>query len=449
MGDWQRARIIPVSGIDTAKEAEARATSALLATLSIVRDLSSAVLSPFGASTAKAAEVDCFIEPAFEVKKRKTVRPDGLVRVTYGKREWTALVEVKTGKDSLNADQINEYWDVARREKLDCVITISNELPSVPGAHPTDGLRVQARSPVQVHHMSWTWLLATAVSIKTHKGVEDPEQAWILSELIRYLEHPKSGALSFDDMGPNWVEVRKAARENRLSPRDEGVADIAQRWDQLLRHLALTLGSDIGEDVQQVLSRKHARDPQARAAHLVKRLVKNGRLHGALRIPNTAGDVEVLADIRAQTVTVQIQVDGPDDRSGRARGTWLRKQLPDAPGDLHIDAYERNARTAVHATLDELREDRGAIVNGERKEPVRFALSLTRDMGLNRRSSGKKPGFVESVEGLVEAFYRDVVQTITPWTPPPAKLPERPAPPVEPSRDWSELVRQLERSTNA
>lgn len=267
MADWQRARIIPVSGIDTAKEAEARATSALLATLSVVRDLSSAVLSPFGASTAKAAEVDCFIEPAFEVKK-KTVRPDGLIRVTYGRREWTALIEIKTGKDSLNSDQINEYWDVARRERLNCVITISNELPSVPGAHPTDGLRVQMRSPVQVHHVSWTWLLAIAVNIKTHKGVEDPEQAWILNELIRYLEHPKSGALSFDDMGPNWVEVRKAARENRLSPRDEGAVDIAQRWDQLLRHLALTLGSDIGEDVQQVLSRKHARDPHTLAPRI-------------------------------------------------------------------------------------------------------------------------------------------------------------------------------------
>lgn len=64
-------------------------------------------------------------------------------------------------------------------------------------------------------------------------------------------------------------------------------------------------------------------------------------------------------------------------------------------------------------------------------------LHLTREMGLNRRSGGKKTSFVESVQELVEAFYRDVVQGITPWTPPPAKLPERPAaPPTEPTPSW-------------
>ena len=30
------------------------------------------------------------------------------------------------------------------------------------------------------------------------------------SELIRYLEHPKSGALDFSDMSSSWVPVREA-----------------------------------------------------------------------------------------------------------------------------------------------------------------------------------------------------------------------------------------------
>lgn len=42
----------------------------------------------------------------------------------------------------------------------------------------------------------------TALMLK-HKGVDDPEQAFLLAELIRYLEHPASGALSFEDMGSN------------------------------------------------------------------------------------------------------------------------------------------------------------------------------------------------------------------------------------------------------
>ncbi len=48
MAGWQRARIIPVSGIANDTEAEQRATSALLAVLSIVRPFSKAVLTPMG-----------------------------------------------------------------------------------------------------------------------------------------------------------------------------------------------------------------------------------------------------------------------------------------------------------------------------------------------------------------------------------------------------------------
>ena len=43
-----------------------------------------------------------------------------------------------------------------------------------------------------------------------HRGVADHLQAWLLAELIRYLEHPRSGAVGFDDMGPSWFAVREA-----------------------------------------------------------------------------------------------------------------------------------------------------------------------------------------------------------------------------------------------
>jgi hypothetical protein len=59
---FQIARLIPVSGISNTVEAEMRATSALLSVLTIVRDLSIAVFSPLGASTARKASVEAFIE---------------------------------------------------------------------------------------------------------------------------------------------------------------------------------------------------------------------------------------------------------------------------------------------------------------------------------------------------------------------------------------------------
>ena len=61
---WTRARLIPVSGIGSEKEAETRAASAVLAVLSVVRDLSVALFAPMGASKAGKATVETYIEPS-------------------------------------------------------------------------------------------------------------------------------------------------------------------------------------------------------------------------------------------------------------------------------------------------------------------------------------------------------------------------------------------------
>src|SRR6185436_11203585 len=83
MTEWQRARLIPVSGIDSDKEAEVRAASAFLAVLSAVRPLSKALLDDLGAPRANSATVETYAECIFEHKGRR-VRPDGLIRIQHG-----------------------------------------------------------------------------------------------------------------------------------------------------------------------------------------------------------------------------------------------------------------------------------------------------------------------------------------------------------------------------
>lgn len=79
----QTARLIPITGIGSVCEAEQRTTSALLAVLTIVRDLSVELLSPLGASKAQRATVEAFTEVFFKHDGR-TIRPDGLIHVAYG-----------------------------------------------------------------------------------------------------------------------------------------------------------------------------------------------------------------------------------------------------------------------------------------------------------------------------------------------------------------------------
>jgi hypothetical protein len=411
----QRARLIPTTGIGTEKEAEQRATSALLAVLTIVRDFSSSMFNPLGASRARKATVEAFTEVEVKLRGGAKVRPDGLVRVTYGSASWSALVEVKTGDSILEVDQLNNYLDAAKEIGADIVISISNEI-GLNGAHPTDGLKVRSNSKITVTHLSWTEILAHAVHCKVHAGVDDPEQAWILSELIRYLEHPASGALAMTDMGPHWVEVRDGAKESALRKSSDQVQAVAAKWEQLIQYSAIRLRSETGADASHVLARSQ-RDPKARIGHLCSLLVDDGQLTAELRIPDTAGDITLIADLRARRIVTSVTVQAPSDKRARGSVTWLTRQIADtANPNLVIDAYPLRARTPATATLAEAVDD-PVVLTTEGSDINKFVLTYRTEMGQARKSGGRNPGFIDTVLGAIERMYADVLQQIKAWTP--------------------------------
>lgn len=218
--------------------------------------------------------VDTFIEVPFMLGDKR-VYPDGLIRVSRGSRSWTCLVEVKTASNQLEAGQLESYLEVARTEGFDALLTISNEIPAMAGTHPTSVDKRKLRK-VAIHHLSWTQVLTEAVMQKVHRGVADPDQAWILGELIRYLEHPRSGALEFEDMGASWVAVREAVAAGTLRSSDKTAAEVAARWDQLIRYACLRLGRQLGIEVQPTLSRRELAEPGLRAQVLVDSLTTHG-----------------------------------------------------------------------------------------------------------------------------------------------------------------------------
>ena len=173
---WHQARLIPTSGISGADEQERRATSALLAVMGAVKEFSKAVLSPLG---APAGTVETYIEVPFVAGDKKCY-PDGLIRVTRGARSWTALVEVKTGRNELAAEQLETYLDVAREQGFDALITISNQIPAAAGQHPTKVDKRKLRK-VDLHHWSWTYLLSTAVMQRSTEAYQTPSRhgSWV------------------------------------------------------------------------------------------------------------------------------------------------------------------------------------------------------------------------------------------------------------------------------
>ena len=96
---------------------------------------------------------------------------------------------------------------------------------------------------------------------QANRSVSDPDQAWILAEFIRYLEHPRSGAIDFDDMGPSWVHVRDRARAGTLHPQDKAAADVADKFGGLISFAALQLSRELGTGVRPMVPQAQLRDP--------------------------------------------------------------------------------------------------------------------------------------------------------------------------------------------
>lgn len=424
---WHQARLIPTSGINGAEEQERRATSALLAVFRAVDEFGRALLKDVGAPAGRA---ETFIEVPFVLGDARVI-PDGLIRVRRGSREWTALVEVKTGKNELRTDQLEHYLDVAKEQGFDAVVTVSNEISPVPGQHPTKVDKRKLRK-VALHHWSWSYIVATAVMQKEHHGVSDPEQAWILGELIRYLEHPRSGALEFDDMGPSWVSVREAVSSGTLRATDKGAQTVVERFDALLRFTSLRLGRQLGTDVVPVISRKELGDPALRSQRLLDELVTTGIFSGSIRIPNTVGPIDVHADLRAGRITCAVDVDAPGNGRPLTRVNWLVRQLKHAPDSTRIEVFAARSRGAGAAELLSLvREEPKLLVLDPTRELRSFRVAVTAPMGAKR---GRGRGaFIDSVLDLVDSFYGDVLQHLKAWSPAPPKL-------REPEPDQSALV---------
>ena len=302
------------------------------------------------------------------------------------------------------------------------MITVSNQLTTAADSHPLAINKRKTRS-VGLYHFSWMEILSEAMIQREFRGVSDPDQAWILGELIAYLQHPSSGAMEFQDMGPHWVRVRDSSRDGTLRASDAGIEDVVTRWDQFMQYICLYLMRELGVKVTQALPRSEQNDPGLRKATLVKRLVDNGNLEGTIRVPNAAGDITLSASLRVGTVSASLSLSTPNEGRPATRVNWLIKQLANAPADLRVDAAFAGVRGGTSRKLLELREDPRVILSSDKNRPPRtFSVMLTTNMGTKR---GGTEGFIGQATKLTLEFYRNVVQNLKAWTAAPAKLPGR------------------------
>lgn len=430
---WPAARLIPISSASGVEAQERRLASALLAVMGAVPEFGLALLKPLGAASGK---IETYIEVPFKLADGKTIRPDGVIVVTRGGKAWSALVEAKVAANRLEADQMNAYLDLARDAGYQAVISISNQYVSSSTDYPIEVDKRKLRR-MALHHWSWIDLLTTATVQKEHRGIKDPDQAYMLGELIRYLSDPRSGAVAFDGMGSGWTSVRDGARVQTLRKGDEPVNAVALKWDDLVRYVGLTLTTALGREVRQVLAPAE-RTFAARRQALVESLVSKGVLYAELRIPDVAGTLSVSADLRSRQIMVSTTVDAPREGTSKGRVSWLLKQVQSAPDTLAVEARVAGRASSIVAPLAAAKADPGLLYPEKGRDVRLFVLSTTSNMGLKRE--GGRGSFADGVVHDVETFYEQVLQKLRPWKAAPPQLRKTQDIEEEPEEVVAELV---------
>ncbi|KPI14961.1 stress protein [Actinobacteria bacterium OK074] len=400
---WRSARLFPVSALKSDRERESRATSVLLSVMAQVPEFGRRLTAAFG---APAGRMETFTEVALP-NGESPRRPDGVLRVERAGKLWTALVETKTNGNPLKQDQVQAYADIAGRRGYEAVVTLSNDV-ALEGSPlvevKTDGRR---KHKVALWHLSWAEVAHQAQMLIRHEGVGNASHAWLLQELLHYLQHDNSGCHGFQNMGPAWVPVRNAIDDETLCQGDPRAVEVVESWERLVRQVCLRLGGELGQKVLPVRRSGRGTDPRVRRAALADRLCEAGKLDTELRIEGTPGILALSADLRTGKLRTSFEIAAPEQGYPLTGAKRLVRQLAEAPADLHVETLVADGTGGPRGTLERLRPEPADLLPRDGERPTGFRLSLFRGMGNTRGTA--ESGFIRSVDDAVDRFHAQVI----------------------------------------
>jgi stress response protein SCP2 len=401
---WREARLFPVSALKSDRDREMRATSVLLSVMAQVPEFGRRLTAAFG---APAGRMETFTEVTLPHGDSPR-RPDGVIRVERAGKLWTALLETKTNGNSLKSDQVQAYMDIATRRGYEAVITLSNDV-ALEGS-PLVDVKIDGRRKhkVALWHLSWAEVAHQAQMLIRHEGVGNAAHAWLLQELLHYLQHDNSGCHGFQNMGPAWVPVRNGIDDDTLCQGDSRALEVVESWERLIRQVCLGLGGELGQKVLPVQRTRRGTDPGERRSRSADQLCQDGRLQAELRIEGTPGILAITADLRTGKLRTSIEIPAPEQGYPLSWAKRLVKSLADAPATLHVETLVDGEQGGPRATLERLRPEPADMLPKNNSSRITgFRLSLSKSMGSSRGNA--ESGFIRSVDDAVHRFHSTVV----------------------------------------
>ena len=412
----ERARLFPVLK-DTSKEG--RCTSIFLSCLCHVQEFGEQMLKSVGQRVGKYAKISTYTEVTFTGQDDE--RPDGLIILKVGKREWKALVETKVGNKILEEEQISSYVNLARKNNIDAVITISNQFTSKPDHHPVSLSGGTKRTKVEVYHWSWWYIVTQAYLLISNTDIVDEDQHLILEEMLRFLEHESTGVKRFDSMPSEWKGiVQKIANGSPLQKKADNIESIISSWHQEIQDIDLMLSREAHVKVKTKLSRKHILDPASRLKDDIDHLIKEHSLNTILEVPDAAALIEITANIKTKAISTSMTLKAPSDKGNKGSLSWLLGQLrKSSEEDVHIGFYWPGRKPKTQHPLSKLKEDSKVAVGDNQYKVIRFEVSMIRHLA---KRFGQPRSFISDLEKLVSDFYENVGQHLRAYQPPAPRI---------------------------
>lgn len=418
----EKARLLPIVADSNL---ENRALSIFMSVFSEVPKFSNSIVEFFGQRVGVNSKITCLTEVKLKkARDKERKRPDGLIILKSSSKTWTAFVEAKVANQEIYEEQILDYIQIAKENKIDAIITISNEFVADPTHHPLNLPNNKSRG-IGLFHISWSSILTQAGILYQSGEITNSSQSYLIEEFIRYFSHTNSGLKYYDRMHTDWKKVVSDVQNGaRLSKNDEEVKNAVSSWHQEQRDLCLKMSKILGCIISTRLPRKHINDANSHLKDDCDNFVKTFQLASTLKVPNAAAPIEIVADMKKRTIECSMALEAPDDyKKGLPRVKWLLRQLSNVKGDDIIIKINIIGKTHhITISLSELSGDPDLIFYENNYIPSSFEVIMRNDLG--QKFSGTKT-FIDKLEEMVPIFYREIGQSLYKYIPKPPQLEEK------------------------